>query len=132
MPVKGSGVFRGEQECLRNIPTLARKLANAGVRLSRPIECFEVQGERDSFEPVFEGVAEFSTEAETAVAGYVNDRGACETNLKTLLGSVAANHEIILEYGCVPVSISNFETGEVETGQFQPMVVLLKITRTAE
>lgn len=124
--VKGTGIYRSADDCLKSIPPLGRKLGKAGLKLTKPIECQEVAGEPESFEPVFEATSALNIEVETAIGSYVENIDACQINLKAMLHIVADKSERIIDAQCIPVSISDFESGELKTGQFQPMVLLIK------
>lgn len=124
--VKGTGVYRSERDCLRQLPAFNRKLQAMGLTLTKATECEEVLGQEDAYAPAFEGVADRELAAETAVAGIFESREGCETNLRAMLSVVAGENEAIIESACVPVSIVDQESDELRTGQFQPMVVLLK------
>lgn len=124
--VKGTGVYRSEQGCLRILPAFARRIESLGLRLTAQPECEEVQGELDAYAPKFEAVADSPTIPETAVAAPLQDEESCRRSLHALIQVVAEPNETIVEASCVPISESDMEHGELVAGQFQPMVFLLK------
>jgi hypothetical protein len=124
--LKGTGIFRDtEQDCLRSLPSFAKRLGALGIRLSKELECQEVLGEPEAFEPVFEAVSAKPLLAETAAAAPMDSRRSCEFTLRELVAVVADPDETVVESGCVPLTVADPETGET-SGLFQPMVFLLK------
>ena len=124
--VRGTGIHRfSADECLDSLPAFTRKLQSAGLKLTKPVECQEVLGEPEAYEPIFEAESEVKMVAETAVPGYSPTREGCASTLRDMLPVVADPGEIIVESGCVPLTLANPETGETERN-YQPMVFLLK------
>ncbi|MBI3543240.1 MAG: hypothetical protein HY075_08220 [Deltaproteobacteria bacterium] len=124
--VKGTGLYRTEQDCVRALPAFNRRLERLGLRLTKATECEEVQGEFDAYAPSFEVESDTPMVAETALAGLMPDEKSCNESLRALTRVVADKDEKILEASCVPVTVVDQEEDEMRSGQFQPMVILLK------
>jgi hypothetical protein len=130
--VSGTGLYRSEQGCLRAIPFFDKRLAALGLRVTRPTECREVQGELDAYEPSFQAESDEPMVTETALAAPLQDEKSCRASLSALVSVVAEKDELIVESSCIPISVSDFEQGELITGQYQPMVILLKRLKPAQ
>lgn len=124
--VKGTGIYRTEQECVASVPAFNRRLVKLGLRLTKPTECEEVLGEMEAYAPTFHAESDLPLVAVTAVASIFPNELACEQNLKAMLRVVADDNETVVEASCVPVAVVEQEEDEMRTGQFQPMVFLLK------
>jgi hypothetical protein len=123
---KGTGIHRdNERECLKSLPSFTKRLAALGVQMSKEPECEEVLGEPEAYAPVFVASSRKPLLAETAAAAPTESRAACNATLSELVAVVADQDEVIVESGCVTLTVADAETGET-SGQFQPMVFLLK------
>ena len=124
--VQGVGIARADEEaCLKSLLIFKKRLQDIGLHVVR-LECQSVGGEPDAFEPWFKAIAEEAMSAEMAVAGYLLSRADCEEVLEDLLKVVSSSDEVVVESGCVSLTIVDTENGEETDEQFQPVVFLLK------
>jgi len=124
--VQGTALPRESYEaCESELKTVAQRLASQGIHVTKAnLECLPVEGEPESFEPTFKGVAARAVNVQTVQAMPQESRSLCKQQLEALSKIALEDGESLLEQGCVPLTVQ--ENEDSFQTLHQPMLIVLK------